>query len=188
MTFRFSKFAALAVFAVAVLLAVPVRSKADSVTTYDFTGTLTNGTGTITGTFTYDSTLNTVSSFDFNTPGGVVDSANSGQLAFVFNDALHGNAPSVFFRFENNDSANNLELVFNTTDWLLTLDEAAPGKNTMGVISLFDASCSTFASFFTSGSATPSNGPIGTPEPPAGLLLFAGLLLAAPLAIRAARS
>ena len=77
----------LAILAACVLIILPMVSKADSVATYDFAGTLTGGGGTITGQFTLDvasPTSATVTTFNFTTPlVSIAPPIWTGQVDFI---------------------------------------------------------------------------------------------------------
>ncbi len=77
-------FRTLLAVALLLMILVPASAWADS-TTYNFTGTLTSsfgGSDTISGKFAIDFATDSITSFNFTTPFGVVDTTN--YTAFLF--------------------------------------------------------------------------------------------------------
>ena len=73
--------------ALAAGMLVPAMARADVVTRWDFTGTLTasfDGSDTVSGAFTLDQTIGAVTAFDFTIPGGTITPSGWGASAYNF--------------------------------------------------------------------------------------------------------
>jgi PEP-CTERM motif len=74
--------------ALAVGMLVPAMARADVITSWDFSGTLSasyDGSDTVSGTFTLDQTTEAITAFDFTIPGGTVTSSDWTAGAVNFN-------------------------------------------------------------------------------------------------------
>lgn len=162
--------------------------QADSLTAYDFSGTLAtaiNGSTAVTGTFTLDTTTAAITAFDFATPVGAISSTNSVASVSTLTPANSPNRDFVILGFNDSSSGGALLLFFPTS--LATFTSATP-LYTLGVqpgpltpvshsLIFCDVNCRG-QSFFESGSAAPS--PTSAPEPSSLLLIGTGLLALAP--------
>ncbi|MGH9728675.1 MAG: PEP-CTERM sorting domain-containing protein [Candidatus Acidiferrales bacterium] len=165
-------------------------ARADNVQTFNFSGIVTsfNGSDTVTGTFTLDTTNATITAFDFTTPV-VTISATDGWTATVstYTPALSPNLDFVVLFFGDGDE-DVMSLLFTTT--LNSFDgntfftgpvQPYPGAQTiiglqcdfLGIKGTSQCSNGLYSSDFASGSATPIS---STPEPSSLLLLGIGVV------------
>jgi len=120
-----------------------VSARADSIETFNFSGTLAtfpsnNFNTSVTGSFTLDTTTGTIVAFDFNTPTGQIAAATG------WSAALFTYTPALF------PSANFVGLVFT--------DPVAPVPDSLDL--LFETSLSSFSgNTFYTGFVQPTSGP-----------------------------
>lgn len=149
-------------------LAVPVD--------YNFSGTLSDSAGNVTGTFTYDS--GNITSYSFLLPSSPTLNPVSGSSYTLDNsDSNVLNFGSDKFRFYvNGTDFTNLDLYFTSVGGVLQFVLAAPGVGSDGLRqgpNVF-GSQPTFDETFISGAASA----VGSTPLPAALPLFASGLVA----------
>jgi hypothetical protein len=171
--------------ALAAGMLVPAMARADVVTRWDFTGTLTasfDGSDTVSGAFTLDQTTGAVTAFDFTIPGGTITPSGWGAISYNFDST----SPSGTFMEVDFTTSNTsvLGLVFGgpissfAGGPLVTevLTNATVGTQATLVCDADDPACESsgpgFSATFLSGMATPAT---GVPEPASIALLATGL-------------
>ncbi|HTU53956.1 MAG TPA: PEP-CTERM sorting domain-containing protein [Acetobacteraceae bacterium] len=179
---RITEMAVAAALAVGIL--VPALARADVVTSWDFSGTLSasyDGSDTVSGTFTLDQTTEAITAFDFTIPGGTVTSSDWTAGATNFNSTSpSGTFAQIYFT----GFLAGLVLLFDepissfaggalVTELLVNSDEglAVGSSLSCGV----NPSCPAgpgFIANFLSGTATPAT---AVPEP--GSLALLGMAL-----------
>ena len=151
-------------------LAIPVD--------YNFSGTLSSSAGNVTGTFTYDSTLDNITSYSFLLPSSPTLNPVSGSSYTLDNsDSGMLNFGSDKFRFYvNGTDFTNLDLFFTSVGGVLQFDLTAPGFGSSGLRQGPNVTGSqpTFDEIFVSGAAST----VGSTPLPAALPLFASGLVA----------
>jgi hypothetical protein len=161
----------------------PTAARADTVATYNFTGTLTGGSS-VSGQFTIDFTTDTISAFSFATPFMTVDSAH--YVPFVFNVAgflgldFQGPDPSsdeLVLWFQTPTPFNSASLFIGALPGVVAITvplEVSGGSTDNCLDSQPPGLCTTMtgSDTFASGTATI----VGAPEPASFLLLGSGLL------------
>jgi hypothetical protein len=179
-------------------LLAPSAARADDLN-YSFSGTLTPGGGTVSGTFTLDNSgAGSITQFDLTTPVLDFSSTSTSPTFTATVNALAAVSPAddfVDIGFEDSGDTDLLNLFFETT--LSDFDATTPlytasvevspggysssGEQCGGVLGE-SSNCSNtgFGAYFTSGTATLE--PAAAPEPSSALLLGAGLLGLAVLA------
>ena len=172
--------------ALAAGILVPAMARADVITSWDFSGTLSasyDGSDTVSGTFTLDQTTEAVTAFDFTIPGGTVTSSGWTAGAANFTSTSPG---GTFAQIYFTGFAAGMVLLFDgtissfaggalVTEGLFNSNEgAATGAGLEcdgGNPSC--ASGSGFATSFLSGTATPA---AAVPEPGSLALLGTALV------------
>jgi hypothetical protein len=168
---------------VALALLTPSVARADNIESFNFSGILTNsfnGSNSVTGSFTLDTTNGTITAFNFTTPLWQIniDSAGFGWFPEVLTHtpAISPNADFVNLVFSHQE--DTLILLFETTltsfsgNTFYTAPITVSGGTNKSGLNCQVECIVPFVSAFTSGSATPVS---AIPEPSSMLLLGTGL-------------
>jgi PEP-CTERM motif len=127
---RRGRTARLAALALGMLLSA-AGARADVISDYDFTGTLTNAIGgntAVTGTFSLDFTTSAVTAFDFSTPTGTVDATHFTASLTRFTALSPSGQVFAFLSFQDKtDPADSqLDLAFATSFSSFSTDASTP--------------------------------------------------------------
>jgi hypothetical protein len=171
-----------------ILFLSPRAVLADTVDSYNFTGTLSSsfgGSDTVSGQFTVDFTLTTITAFDLTTPFGTVDSTNYVPIAYDTDGFLgldfKGPSPAddeLVLWFDTSVPFTSASLYTGVLPGAVALTvplEVSGGSVANCLDTLPPGVCTTTtgASTFASGTATLVTN--SAPEPSSGVLMLIGI-------------
>jgi len=170
------------------LIAWPTAARADTITTFNLSGTFTNGgiTGNFSGSITIDTTTGLLSSYSLNA-GPILGTVGGACVSGCGLVTITGRSTSTGTNTANGISAQDsfgrqFQITFLQSSLIgvttLTLDPSAFNLAGSGPFDVF--ACQGRACFFTSGSITPAT----VPEPSSFALLGSGLVAVISMARR----